>query len=66
MVKPYFVMFKLLLALPLALAKFEIFPSSHRDNPELSVAVVEVENGMQSGHKQTETIVAKGFPCFMS
>ncbi len=57
MVRPYFVTFKPLLALPLALAKFEIFPSSHRDNPELSVCVVEVETGMQSGHRQTETAV---------
>jgi hypothetical protein len=57
MVRSYFVMFKLLLGLQLALAKSETFPSSHSDNPELSVGVVEVENGMQSDHKQTETAV---------
>lgn len=52
---PYFVMFKPLLGSPLALANSEIFPSSHPDNPELSVGVVQIENRMQSAYSR-ETV----------
>jgi hypothetical protein len=46
MMRPYFLIFKLLPEPQLALSKSEIFASSHLDNPELPVGVIEVENGM--------------------
>jgi hypothetical protein len=57
MMRPYFMIFKLLPGSQLALSNSEIFASSHSDNLELPVGVVEVENRMQSGHRQTETAV---------
>ena len=56
MVRPSIPMFKPLLARPSALAKSEIFASSHRDNPELSDCIIEVESRMQSDHRRKENV----------
>lgn len=65
-VRSYFVMLKPLLGSLLAIAKSEIFASSHRDNPELPAGVVEVGNGMQSVHRQIESAVHVLLTCILS